>query len=584
MALKKGGRVILAVAACAIALGALWKMDGLGYLTAKVSKPSEVPQMETMRESVAKPGAAPAEFQHGGAPVQINIAKNDGSCQVKVVTIPWNAMSSLGYANGGVTTTSDSLMAARGVKLKIERLDAYDQILAQQVKFAEAVRNGEKCPSDGAGFAIIMGDGYPAYIGGAQEAMKKLGQQLQVVAALGYSRGEDKCVLDKDANPRGSLIAGVPGDGDVNVCIQFAADNGIKVNTDQKTYDPDAINFLNVTSFTDADEKFIAGATENRFNVKTKKSENVKVNGSATWTPGDVKLAKERGNIKVLASTKEYMWQMPSIVIGNRDWMRQNPKFVENMLAAAFEAGEKQRSDDAALRKSAEISSLVFKEQNADYWFRYYKGVEERGVKLGGSTSNGLGDNLFLFGLNGNDALYKRVYTVFANVTIKHFPDFLKEAVPYEDVVNTNYLKSLAANAKGAELAVAKPTYDPTAPKQTFAKRAVSIEFASGKADITSGGIKQLNDVLDQLSISGLRVELRGHTDNVGDPASNQILSKKRAEAVREWIMANAGSNFPAERISAKGYGDTEPIADNKTAAGKAQNRRVEIVLLTTSN
>ena len=265
-------------------------------------------------------------------------------------------------------------------------------------------------------------------------------------------------------------------------------------------------------------------------------------------------------------------------------WMRQNPKFVENMLAAAFEAGEKQRSDDGALRKSAEISSMVFKEQNADYWFKYYKGTVENGVALGGSTSNGLGDNLFLFGLNGNDALYKRVYTVFANATIKYFPDFLKETVPYEDVVNTNYLKTLAANSKAGEIVVAKPVYDQAAPKQTFATRNVNIEFATGKADITTAGLKQLNDVLDQLSISGLRVELRGHTDNVGDSAANQLLSKKRAESVRDWIMSNAGSQFPAERITARGYGDTVPVADNKTADGKAKNRRVEIVLLTTSN
>ena len=582
MALKAGGKAIIAGAVVVIALGAMWKMDGLGYLTAKQAKPAEVPQMQTLgADAAAKPVAA---FQHGGAPTEIKIAKNESGCQIKVVTIPWNAMSSLGYANGGVTTTSDSLMAERGVKLRIERLDMYDQILAQQVKFAEAVKAGDKCPSDGAGFAVIMGDGYPAYIAGAQEAMKKLGQQLQVVGALGYSRGEDKCIIDANSNPRGSLIAGVPGDGDVNICLQYAADNGIKVNTDQKTYDPQAINFVNVTEFTAADEKFIAGATEQRFNVVTKKSETIKVNGSATWTPGDVKVAKERGNIRVLASTKEYMWQMPSIIIGNRDWMRQNPKFVENMLAAAFQAGEKQRGSDAALRKSAEISSLVFKEQSPDYWFKYYKGITENGVELGGSTSNGLGDNLFLFGLNGNDALYKRVYTVFANATIKHFPDFLKEAVPYEDVVNTNYLKTLAANAKAGELVVDKPVYDQAAPKKTFATRNVNIEFATGKADITSAGLAQLNDVLDQLSISGLRVELRGHTDNVGDPAANQLLSKKRAEAVREWLTANAGSTFPAERISARGYGDTTPVADNKTADGKAKNRRVEIVLLTTSN
>lgn len=580
MGMKAGGKAILVGAAVAIFGGAVLYFDGLNYFTAKQSKPSEVPQMETIMK--ASPEAA--QFQHGGAPIKIDIAKADGGCQVNVATIPWNAISGLTYANGGVTTQSGSLMEKRGVRLKIERVDMYDQIMAQQVKFAEAVKAGEKCPKEGAAFAIIMGDGYPAYINGAQEAMKKIGHQLQVIGAVGYSRGEDKCIIDKGANPRGSLIAGVPGDGDVNICIQYAADNGIPVNTDQKTYDPDAMNFVNVKEFTEADEKFIAGATETRINTKTKKSDAVKVNGSATWTPGDVKLAKQRGNIKVLASTKEYMWQMPTIVIGNRDWMAKNAKFVENMLAAAFEGGEMVRSDSAALLKAGEINSILFKEQNAEYWAKYFRGSVENGISLGGSTTNSLGDNLFLFGLNGNDNLYKRVYTVFGNVAIKYFPDFLTTMVPYDEVVNTNYLKTLTVHAKGADLQAAKPTYDQSAPKQTFAKRAVAIEFETGKATITAAGVKALNEVLDQLSISGLRVQLNGHTDNVGDPAANQLLSKKRADSVKDWIMANAGSSFPAERLTTRGYGDTEPVADNKSAAGKAQNRRVEIILLTTSN
>jgi OOP family OmpA-OmpF porin len=575
MALKTGGKVILIGIAVAAVFGIGIKMDGLNYFTAKQSKAAEVPQMETMKGSVAS-------YQHGGTPIKIDIAKSDSTCQVKLLTLPWNGITGLSYANGGVNTADGSLMDKRGVKLHIERQDAYDQMMSEQVKFAEAVKKGDKCPSAGAAFTIIMGDGYPAYIKGAQETMKKLGQQLQVIAAVGYSRGEDKCIIAKDGNPRGALIAGVPGDGDINTCIQFAADNGIPVNSDQKTYDPDAMNFLNVKEFTEADEKFITGYTDTRINTKTRKSEQIKVNGSATWTPGDVKVAtKLNGNIKVLASTKEYMWQMPSVIIGNQMWMSQNPKIVENMLAAAFEGGEAVRTEDGALMKAAEVNSMIFKEQTGEYWAKYFKGVTENGINLGGSTTNGLGDNAFLFGLNGNDNLYKRVYTTFGNIGIKYFPDLLPSLVPYDDVVNTNYLKTLVSHAKGNELVAAKPTYDPTAPKQTFAKRAVSIEFETGKATITSAGLHQLNDVLDQLSINGLRVQLNGHTDNVGDSASNQLLSKKRADAVKDWIMSNAGSSFPAERLTTRGYGDTDPVANNKSAEGRAKNRRVEIVLLT---
>ena len=345
------------------------------------------------------------------------------------------------------------------------------------------------------------------------------------------------------------------------------------------------MNFVGVSSFVDGDQKFISGATESRINVVTGKADKIKVNGSATWTPGDVNVARKRGNIRVLASTKEYMWQMPSILIGNKQWMEQNSAFVNNLLAAAFQGGELVRSNEQALQQAGKINAAIFKEEDGPYWAKYFKGATENGVSLGGSTTNGLGDNLYLFGLNGNDNLYKRIYTVFGNVSIKYFPEFLKTLVPYEQVVNTSYLKQLAAVSDVGSLAVAKPTYDPAAQGQsTFAKKAVNIEFETGKLGFTPKAVTQLNEILDSLSVSGLSVQINGHTDNVGNSEANQLLSKRRADAVKTWIMNNAGSAFPEARMRTRGYGDAQPVAENASAMGRAQNRRVEIVLLTTSN
>ena len=71
-------------------------------------------------------------------------------------------------------------------------------------------------------------------------------------------------------------------------------------------------------------------------------------------------------------------------------------------------------------------------------------------------------------------------------------------------------------------------------------------------------------------------VAIDGHTDNVGDPAANKELSQKRAAAVMAYLI-NKG--IAASRLTATGYGDTQPIADNKTKAGKAKNRRVDFKL-----
>jgi OOP family OmpA-OmpF porin len=558
-----------------------------GYFASKQVQASQtIEKLDIPKIAVAPAGSS-----------SVDMAPATSGFKAKVLTIPWNATMGLHYANGGVTTEAGSLMAKRGVKLQIERQDDYSQMQAEQVKFAQAVAKGEANPSEGAAFVIIMGDGYPAYVSGAQEALGKLGQQLQVVGSLGYSRGEDKCVVPMAVKgnaqkARGVLIGGVKGDGDINICLQWASDNNIPVNGDGTTYDPNAMNFAYVDSFVKADDNLLAGYCETRPVVENGKptGEKRKVcqNGTATWTPGDVKVFSKKGGLVSIASTKEYMWQMPAVIIGNKKWMEANPQFVENMLAAAFEGGEAVRSNDVALTKGAEVSAKVYKEETAQYWKRYYKGVDEpdlngQTVALGGSTSNGLGDNAYLFGLNGNDNLYKRVYTVFGGIIAKLYPDMLPKILNYDEVVNTTYVKNLLTKSTSTAQAV-KPEFSPTQQVTgTFAKKAYSIEFKTGSAEFSPQTVAKLNDLLDQLSISGLTVQINGHTDNIGDSGTNQILSKKRAEAVKAWLTANAPNSFEADRIRARGYGDTQPIDDNGTAAGKAKNRRVEILLLTTN-
>lgn len=74
-----------------------------------------------------------------------------------------------------------------------------------------------------------------------------------------------------------------------------------------------------------------------------------------------------------------------------------------------------------------------------------------------------------------------------------------------------------------------------------------------------------------------LRIELGGHTDNVGNDAANQLLSDQRANAVRDRLIAKG---IEGSRITAKGYGETKPVATNDSEEGRAQNRRTEVTVL----
>lgn len=96
-----------------------------------------------------------------------------------------------------------------------------------------------------------------------------------------------------------------------------------------------------------------------------------------------------------------------------------------------------------------------------------------------------------------------------------------------------------------------------------------SAELDAAKCEKT---LKAINETIN--NYPGLLVQIEGHTDNVGDPKKNMTLSQKRAESVMNYLIKNYKT--PAKRLKAKGFGDTVPIADNKTAEGKAKNRRVD--------
>ena len=103
-----------------------------------------------------------------------------------------------------------------------------------------------------------------------------------------------------------------------------------------------------------------------------------------------------------------------------------------------------------------------------------------------------------------------------------------------------------------------------------------NLEFDLGKATIRAHSLPSLNKVAELLVSKNFSLKLAGHTDNTGSAALNMRLSKERAEAIKTYLVTQ-GAN--ASRIEAVGYGMTQPIATNKTAAGRQDNRRVEFTL-----
>jgi len=104
-----------------------------------------------------------------------------------------------------------------------------------------------------------------------------------------------------------------------------------------------------------------------------------------------------------------------------------------------------------------------------------------------------------------------------------------------------------------------------------------SVLFGSGKSELLPGAQNSLEKVADALKDQqGNQIEVNGYADSTGTEQKNLQISQDRAEHVRDYLVAHGVS---ADNVKAQGFGASQPIADNGTAAGRAMNRRVEIVV-----
>lgn len=496
----------------------------------------------------------------------------------------WNSHTSQNYANGGVRTTQGSLIEKAGWDLEIKRQDDCIQSCTDMVKYIKDYKSGNT--KDGF-FITFMATGMPNYVRMINEAVKDLGPEYQPVIFMtsGKSYGEDKAIGDSRfrTNPqslRGSIVHGVRLDGDMDLILKFAGDNGIAVNANDKLYYPDAVNLSYAKDFLQAVVDYNNNIQQTRkvvVNGKTGKDTTVGIDIVVTWTPGDVNATNGgRGGVSII-STKEYGSVMPNMTIGCRKFLNDNRSAIESLIAAIAQAGDQVRSFDDVKKYACGLNAQIWGAENADYWYKYYNGVKQGNSQLGGSMVFNLGDMAKIFGVNGGADIYKEVYNTFGRMQSKLYPTDLPDFPEYSKAVDKSFLLSVVSNHP--ELMEGKPlqvdySQDIT---NTVASKDVHINFEFGSAVIQPSSYQVLNDIYSSaVTAEGLKVGVYGHTDNVGSPEQNRLLSERRAQAVRDYLVRKG---VPSNRLEVKGLGEEQPIADNTTESGRAENRRVQILL-----
>lgn len=446
------------------------------------------------------------------------------------------------------------------------------------------------------------GDQAAVDIAGANKLLR--GNKAKVIWSGGYSFGED-CLMGPESwkrDPqlaRGSVIVTAVPYCDWNIVVNWASDNQIPVNPDETVYVPDAVNFVNATDHIEAAQKFNANAKVALRNRQTGRTEQYSIDGVGTWTPGDVMVAQQRPSVSYkgkdeklqkIVSTKEYSYMMPNILFGNEDWLKQHRPYVTTLLRCVARSNERIKTDPNYFRdRVAALNALVFNMEGMGqtFWSKYFAGVTENGVPLGGSRLNNVAEVRHLFGLDQNQPIDRSIFGVTYSDHAKRLqqllPDRLENYAPVAQVVDLSFIRELTDERSTGPVYQAE--FQQGQNTGTVVKANFQINFASGSSKINPSEVARLTEIRNLLiRATDTKVVVEGHTDNVGDANTNLRLSNERARAVWQWLKDSdpSGINISDRRLEGvEGYGPYRPLPgnQNRDEAEKAANRRVVIIL-----
>lgn len=232
-----------------------------------------------------------------------------------------------------------------------------------------------------------------------------------------------------------------------------------------------------------------------------------------------------------------------------------------NVVPVRFSAS-KQEEKEGQVTKIGYSFSPADEQTKPPSPLQVLKNYENAIVKNGGkkvySSNGGDGFQGATFTLNSNDRTY---WVTIDNMT------------PGRDDVCDGFELSIVEMEPMKQDIAAAEMFE-TLNKTGFV--ALYINFETGKSTIKSESQPTVAQIVEMLKVNpSLKVSIEGHTDNTGSAASNKVLSEARATAVMKAVI-DAG--IETTRLSAKGWGQEKPLADNSSEQGRSKNRRVEIV------
>ncbi len=304
-----------------------------------------------------------------------------------------------------------------------------------------------------------------------------------------------------------------------------------------------------------------------------------RVDAAVVWSPDDILAIKAVPGSRILESTRSASNIIADVFFAKKGYVNKNRKRLEQLYEGWMKGAAEINNSPTARNKAASILAREFTERGTAL------STEEADEMIGNVRLVTHGDNKNFFGLNKSfkgvtgESLYSRMSNVYNDLghTGGKFPPTWSQ-INYPGLVNNTTLAGEAHfPEKSKEFATATKA-DET--KEAVASKQVSISFRTGEyqLDENSKYIIDKEFVPIANAFSNARIRIEGNTDNTGSRATNLALSKKRAQAVANYLASEY--NMSRNRFVVVGNGPDKPVADNNTERGRSNNRRTDFELI----
>jgi NitT/TauT family transport system substrate-binding protein len=462
-----------------------------------------------------------------------------GKRPVTVAVSQWPGHLALVVGAGGLTTQPGSAAAEEGLDLRIV--------------FIEDAPSKNKALQEGKIDAVWETvDELPIALGTFRQAQ----QEVRAFIQIDWSRGGDACVATKEVKTVEDVL------GRKSAVLMFSPDHTVfEFMITNSRLTPDQIvkvrkdTSFSMDDFTYARILFGQG----------------KIDVACLWEP-DVTLAlASRPGAHRLFSTADATELVADTLVARKEFLDLYPDLATK-LARVWFAGVKQAQADRPA--AAKLISTVCSR------FRDELGYEATLKSLDWVKWTDLADNVRMFGLDGQLPNFDRVYNQADSIWIQYPQAEIKDRFAPATIRDDRVVRRIW-EAAGKKVTPRQERYQSAvaAGGRPLFTKPVSISFPTNRSELSAEAMAAVNHhLLPQLEIArGMYIRVEGNTDNVGDERANQVLSERRAQSIVDYLVSRG---VESSRIVGRGNGATKPIASNKTDAGRARNRRTDVLFI----